>query len=145
MQRVLVEINRIATEEGLEDGQKIRTNSTIVETNIHYPTNNALIWNSVKEINRIFKNLEKIGSSLKARSYKKQMKKNYYKINNTKSKEKRKELFKKQLKLFKSSINQAEKLAAELFSGKCIDLKEWSILESLKNFLPTASRIYNNP
>lgn len=143
LQKVLVEINRIAMEEGLEDGKKIRTDSTIVETNIHYPTNNALIWDSVKEINRIFKNLEKIGSSLKARSYKKQVKKNYYKINNTKSKEKRKEIFKSQLKLFKSSINQAEKLTAELSLGKCIDLKEWSILESLKNFLPTALRIYD--
>ncbi len=119
MQRVLVEINLIAMEESLEDGQKIRTDSTVVETNIHYPTNNALIWDSVKEINRIFKNLKKIGSSLKSRSYKKQVKKNYYKINNTKSKEKRKETFKKQLKLklFKSSINQAGKLIAELYSG----------------------------
>lgn len=43
------------------------------------------------------------------RSYKKQAKKNHYKINNTKSKDKRKEEFKKQLKLLRSSINQAER------------------------------------
>lgn len=57
--KVLVRINQIAMSEGLEDGSKLRTDSTVVESNIHYPTNNALTWDSVKEINRLLKNLKK--------------------------------------------------------------------------------------
>jgi len=30
--------------ERIEDGKSLRTDSTVVETDIHYPTNNALIW-----------------------------------------------------------------------------------------------------
>lgn len=73
--KVIVCINKIAMSEGLEDGSKLRTDSTVVESNIHYPANNALSWDSVKEINRLLKNLKKIGSSIKFRSYKKQAKK----------------------------------------------------------------------
>jgi Tfp pilus assembly protein PilP len=43
--------------------------------------------------------LEEVGKIKKMRNYQKQGKKNEFKINNTKKKEKRAELFKKQLKL----------------------------------------------
>lgn len=141
--RVMLEINKIAISEGLENGKKIRIDSTVVETNIHYPTNNALIWDSIKEINRIFKNLKKIGTSIKTRSYKKQTKKNYYKINNTKSKGKRKEVFKGQLKLFRSSITQVEKVIHDLSLMPGLTIKEWGILELLKKLLPTLEKVYD--
>lgn len=141
--KVLVCINQIAMSEGLEDGSKLRTDSTVVESNIHYPTNNALTWDSVKEINRLLKNLKKIGSSVKFRSYKKQAKKNYYKINNTKSKAKRKEQFGKQLKLFRSSINQAEKVISALLLNPGVNIEELAIRKELINFLPIAEQVYD--
>jgi IS5 family transposase len=141
--KVIVCINKIAMSEGLEDGSKLRTDSTVVKSNIHYPTNNALTWDSVKEINRLLKNLKKIGSSIKSRSYKKQAKKNFYKINNTKSKEKRKEEFVKQLKLFRSSINQAEKVISSLLSSPGVTIEELAIRKELINFLPIAEQVYD--
>ena len=39
--RVLVEINKIAIVEGLEDVQSVSQDSTVGKTNIHYPTNNS--------------------------------------------------------------------------------------------------------
>jgi len=71
LKKVMVQINRIAMAEGLEDGKRVRTDATVVESPIHYPTNNALIWDSVKEVNRLLRNLKKIGSSIQSRSYKK--------------------------------------------------------------------------
>ncbi len=45
----MVEINRIVMREGkVEDGRSIRTDSTVVETDIHYPTNNELMWDCIK-------------------------------------------------------------------------------------------------
>ncbi|MEN6456942.1 MAG: hypothetical protein ABFD10_22025 [Prolixibacteraceae bacterium] len=36
LQKVLFDLNKIAISEGLEDLEKIRQDSTAVETNIHY-------------------------------------------------------------------------------------------------------------
>jgi IS5 family transposase len=33
-----------AVELGLEDGQKLRVDTTVVQTDIHYPTDNTLLW-----------------------------------------------------------------------------------------------------
>ena len=40
LQKLLVGLNKIAIDEGIEDLEKIRQDSTVVETDIHYPTNN---------------------------------------------------------------------------------------------------------
>ena len=87
---LMVEINRIMMrEEGIEDGKSLRTDSTVVETDIHYPTNNSLIWDCIKTSHRLLKKLEEMGKIRKVRNYQKQGKKNEFKINNTKKKEKR--------------------------------------------------------
>ncbi len=53
----LEEVNRAlviyAKENGIENGRSIRTDTTVVETNIHYPTDSSLIWDSVRVITRI--------------------------------------------------------------------------------------------
>jgi IS5 family transposase len=70
LNKVLVAINRIAMGEGIEDGRSIRTDSTVVETNIHYPTNNSLIWDCIKTIDRLLKKLKDSGVEIRVRSYK---------------------------------------------------------------------------
>src|SRR5665647_51621 len=54
LHRVLVEINRIAISEGLEDVKSVSQDSTVVKTNIHYPTNNSLVWDCVKTIDSFY-------------------------------------------------------------------------------------------
>jgi len=85
----LVAINKIAINEGLEDLSKLCQDSTVVETNIHYPTNNALVWDCIKESHRLLTQLEKEMQDLQYRDYTKTVKKTFFKINVTKSKDKR--------------------------------------------------------
>ncbi len=42
-----------AVQLGLEDGKKLRIDTTVVETNIHYPTDATLLWDSVRIITRL--------------------------------------------------------------------------------------------
>jgi len=42
-----------AVELGLEDGKKLRVDTTVVETNIHYPTDASLLWDAVRTITRL--------------------------------------------------------------------------------------------
>jgi IS5 family transposase len=139
---LMVEINRIMMEEeGIEDGKSLRTDSTVVETDIHYPTNNALIWDCIKTSHRLLKKLEETGKIRKVRNYRKQGKKNEFRINNTKKKEKRAEVFRKQLKLFRMSINQVKKVVGGIIEG--IDLGVISIVAELKRLLPKMERVYD--
>jgi IS5 family transposase len=106
LNELLVSLNRIAISEGLEDLQSLRQDSTVIETNIHYPTNNSLVWNCIKESHRLLTHLQKEIKSFTFRDYTKSAKKTYYLINNIKSGDKRVNLFKKQLLTFTKSINQ---------------------------------------
>jgi IS5 family transposase len=46
-----------AVQLGLEDGKKLRVDTTVVETNIHYPTDGTLLWDSVRTITRLVEDL----------------------------------------------------------------------------------------
>ena len=106
LQKLLVELNKIAINEGLEDIEKLRQDSTVVETNIHYPTNNSILWDCIKEAHRLLGHLREEINTFSYRDYTTQAKKTYYKINIIKGQDKRVELFRKQLVLFVKTINQ---------------------------------------
>lgn len=144
LNKVMIAINKIAIGEGLEDGKSIRTDGTVVETNIHYPTNNSLVWDCIKTIDRLLKKLKDSGVEIKPRSYKKQAKKTHYKINNTRKKEEREEEFKKQLKLLRSSINQAERaLTATLPKTIGGWIEAQAVIKELKELLPKSEKVYD--
>jgi IS5 family transposase len=44
---------------GLEDGAKLRVDTTVVETDIHHPTDNALLWDVVRVVTRLVHRLAK--------------------------------------------------------------------------------------
>jgi IS5 family transposase len=46
-----------AVDLGIEDGQKLRVDTTVVETNIHYPTDATLLWDGVRVITRLVEDL----------------------------------------------------------------------------------------
>lgn len=141
LDRVIIAINKVAQAEGLEDFSKARCDATGVETNIHYPTNNALMWDCIKTFDRLLMKLrEESGGAITVRRYKKQAKKHYGKINNTKSEEKRKELFEKQLKLLRTSINQAERAVATLalHCGEAARV----LTGEISALLPKAEKVY---
>lgn len=103
--KLMVAINKIAIEEGLESVGQFRQDSFVVESNIHYPTNNSLVWDCIKESHRLLEHLAQEVSEFKYQNYLKGAKKTYFKINNTKSGDKRADLFTKQLILFTKTIN----------------------------------------
>jgi transposase, IS5 family len=105
LKELMVAINKIAIEEGLESVEQFRQDSFVVETNIHHPTNNSLLWDCIKESHRLLKQLSKEAGGLNYMDYMKGAKKTYFKINNTKSGDNRVDLFNKQLILFTKVIN----------------------------------------
>jgi transposase, IS5 family len=50
---------RAAVELGLEDGAKLRVDTTVVQTDIHHPTDNTLLWDVVRVVTRLVRRLAK--------------------------------------------------------------------------------------
>jgi IS5 family transposase len=115
-----VELNKIAIEAGLEDLTSIRTDSTVVESNIHHPTNNSLVWDCIKEAHRLLSRLAE-KEDINVRDYRKAAKSNHFKINNSPA-DKRTALFVKQLNIFTRSIKQVDKFVKK---------KDYQTIESL--------------
>lgn len=139
LQKLLVEINKIAIAEGYEDISKLRQDTTVVKSNIHYPTNNSLVWDCIKEADRLLDQLKKEDDALSFRDYTTGAKKIFFKINVTKGEDKRSQLFKKQLVIFTKVINQV----SNSIKKKSGNWKAILLQLSLEELLPVMERVYS--
>ena len=140
LQTLLVALNKVAINEGLEDIEKVRQDSTVVSTNIHYPTNNSLVWDCIKESHRLLGHLAEEINGLAFRDYTVSGKKIFFKINNTKSGDKRTELFKKQLVTFTKCINQVSNVVKK---EPACSVKTLSIQIALEQVLPVMQQVFS--
>jgi transposase, IS5 family len=44
---------KVAVDLGVEDGEQLRVDTTVVQTDIHHPTDNTLLWDAVRVITRL--------------------------------------------------------------------------------------------
>ncbi len=138
-----VEINKIFIQEGFENLSKIREDSTVVQCNIRYPTNNNLVWDCIREAHSILNKipysvLRKLG--IKIRNYKKQAKRNHFTLNVAKTGSKKyKETFILQLGILLKSIHQLQRIIFLLEGGEI-----YSNLSDLESFLPVMEKVYTN-
>jgi IS5 family transposase len=142
LEKLMVEINKIAIGEGLEDVGQFRQDSTVIETNIHYPTNNSLVFDCIKESHRLLRHLHEEITTLEFENYRSKAKKTYFKINVTKDAEERVKLFQKQLKLFTECINQVSNTIKKKSVYANGSLKAWAIIEELVKLLPLMEKVY---
>jgi len=141
LKKFMVELNRIAITEGLEDVRNFRQDATVVETNIHYPTNNSLVWDCIKECERLLKHLKKELENLSYDEYMKKAKKVYFKINVEKNEEERVKLFQKQLKMFIESINQLSNVVKKK-SEYGVSAKAIGYIAAMETWIPIMEKVY---
>ena len=148
---ILYEINiaicKLAMELDVDDGKRIRTDSTVIQSNIHYPTNCSLLWDCIRVSGRILKKASYLFNEIKVTNYQKSAKKLNYQIVNTKSQEKRIPLFKKMLRKQNKHIKQAEfaidYLSQLNITNPDIEKERTNYLVQLQQLLPKMKQIYN--
>jgi IS5 family transposase len=139
LQELMFELNKLAIEAGIEDLKSIRQDSTVVETNIHHPTNNSLVWDCIKEAYRLLGHLKEEIDGLTYQNYTAQAKRTYFKINNTKG-DKRKDQFAKQLTLFVKTINQVSNVIKKKLPSS---IRAESIVMLLRKHLEVMTLVYD--
>lgn len=139
LQQVLYRVNKLAIEEGYENVSQMVQDTTVVKSNIHYPTNNSLVWDCIRDSHRLLTQLKKEVNTLSFIDYTKAAKKTHFKINVTKVKDKRYDLFCKQLILFTKVINQTSNLVKKKYTSLAAD----QIQIELKDLLTVMLQVYD--
>jgi IS5 family transposase len=118
---------RYAAKTGVERGRKVRVDSTVVETNVHTPTDSSLLWDGVRVLTRLLKRAnEPFGFRLYA-DHTRRAKRRMLAIQHTGSPSKRRAAYQDLLKVaaktmgyahraieYLAAFPQAQKLADEL-------------------------------
>lgn len=139
LQQVLYRINQVAIGEGYEDVQRVCQDTTVVQTNIHYPTNNSLVMDCIRESHRLMGRLQEEIQDLSFIDYTIGAKKTYFKLNVTRKNEARYELFCKQMILFTKVINQT----SNAIKKKSGSLKAAIIQTQMSSLLDLMRQVYD--
>jgi len=133
-----------AKEFDIEHGEKVRTDCTVVESNIHHPTDNSLLWDCVRVLVRIMgKAKQEFGVAFTDHS--RRAKRRSMKISNAKSFKQRKPLYRDLLKITDKTIRHAERVATQIETVVPQSIAQIALLDSLaadlKQFIALANQV----
>ena len=125
LERIHARIVAIARERGVVAGRRMRVDTTVVETNIHYPTDSSLLGDGVRVLTRTMKKITKIagtgGTALRDRSRSVQLKvlaiARAARAKGGQSQEKLKSGYSKLLHATSRVVGQAKRFAEEIATG----------------------------
>ncbi len=115
--QTLEAINRIllasAAAKGIEQGRKVRVDCTVVESNIHHPTDSTLLWDSVRVLSRLAQRAKEISGVVVA-DHHRRAKRRALGILNARKNNDRVRLYRDLLKVARKTVNDAERVSREL-------------------------------
>ena len=128
-------VNRLvigyAQEKKIETGRKTRSDCTVVETNIHEPSDSSLLWDCVRVLVRLMTQAkETFGISFNSR--RRRAKRRAIGILNAKSKEQRTALYRDLLRVTEETMVQAKQVVEQLKNVDCADLKEALLAQAIE-------------
>jgi transposase, IS5 family len=130
----------------IENGRKTRTDCTVVETNIHDPSDSSLLWDCVRVLCRLMDQARE-AFGIQFNSRRRRAKRRAMGILNAKSNEQRVPLYRDLLKVTEDTLTQATRVTEQLKDVEFSDMKEAlkadSIAYELKHYVILAQRVVN--
>ena len=146
----LESINRMlvlhASAKGVESGRKIRTDSTVVESAIHEPSDSSLLWDSVRVLVRL---MNQAGALVDVTftDHSRRAKRRALAIRNTGSNDKRRALYRDLLRVAQHTINDAKQvmdiLTAHPFNDMRVKIIASRLSEELNQIMDLAGRVWD--
>jgi IS5 family transposase len=147
IERIHNRVVAIAREKRLVQGRRLRVDTTVVETNIHYPTDSSLLGDGVRVLTRTMKRIAKLAGAggAKLRDRTRAVRYRLVEIGRaTRSRteqgsQKLKQIYEKLLATTQRVVGQAKRFAREVVSGvKCAaSRKDQGPLAAARQFLET--------
>jgi len=123
-----------AQELGIESGDRTRTDCTVVESNIHHPTDSSLLWDCVRVLTRLM-GMAKEEFGLEFHDHSRRAKRRAVGIDSAKTKPQRKSLYRDLIKVTKKTITQADSTAAQLGGVEPTSIAQVALLSMLSTDL----------
>jgi len=122
-------LKRYAEKEGIEDGARVRSDTTATETNIHYPTDSSLLYDCVRVLTRLMgrANEELDGIEIDYGDHNRRAKRRRYQINNTKKAETRRNHYRDLIKV--------TEMVQEYARGALLNLKNYEATGFQESYL----------
>lgn len=136
-----------ACAEGIEDGKRVRIDTTGIESNVHHPTDSHQLWDSVRVLARILRRVETEIERLQGRfhDHRRMAKKMFFRIHNTRSQDHKKPLYQKLIGAAERTVAYGHQALAELTPQRCVSFEEQLVAAAyaaqLDQFLPLAERV----
>jgi IS5 family transposase len=134
-----------AQEQRYENGKKLRTDTTTVESNIHYPTDSSLLNDCVRVLCREMGRAKEIVTGVTFTDSRRRAKKKLFLINNTRGDDKRQPLYVELIRVTRRVVKEAEAMLPVLKKFACVDMKQMLMLARcetmLRMYIPRATQV----
>lgn len=129
-----------------ENGQSIRSDTTTVETNIHYPTDASLMNDCVRVLTRTMEEARAVaGAGIEYIDHRRRSKSRLYRINNVRGEERRHPHYLDLMRVLRETIRHAEGVlvaVAHHSPAELMDLLQLQACEAaLKTYIPRAKKV----
>lgn len=126
---------------GVEDGQTVRIDPTVVESNIHHPTDNALLFDGVQTLARLLNRARK-AFDIRFHDRTQRAKRRHFEIVNAKRQAHRIAPYKDLLKVSRETLRHAEAALEPLRGerGPCAGLAQ-RLADQLEHYIPLVGQV----
>jgi transposase, IS5 family len=150
MEELHQRIVQLAQEHGVTSGRKLRVDTTVVETNIHYPTDSSLLGDGTRVLTRTMKKIEQTAGGLKrkVRDRMRSVRKRVLAIAlstrylGAEGEARRKKQYRELLSLTRKTVNQAQRILEEVKAGpRSRRIRLRNLVESLATMMGRVQQV----
>jgi transposase, IS5 family len=140
LNRVIVSAAQLA---GIENGRKVRVDCTVVESNIHEPTDSSLLWDCVRKLTDLMEDArEVLGPEMVAfNSRKRRAKRRHKEISTAKTNEKRKKPYRDLIAVTEEVRDSAKRVLGVLWATGRAELVLLGIAQELEHYLGLTQKV----
>ena len=139
---ILRDIVGYAKEQGIEKGRKARIDCTVVETDIHAPSDSTLLWDCVRALTRLIQKAnEDVGAALSFSDHQKRAKRRMVAIQYAKNKSKRHAAYKDLLKVTHKVCGYAQRSIEALENSAATGIRGMMLILEINHYLGLTRRV----
>ncbi len=128
-----------AKKEGVENGKKVRIDSTVIDANIHHPLDSNLLFDVVRVLTRILDGSQKLSSRVKFSDHTKRAKRRMLDVLNARSMAHRVPIYRELVEITRWTMDYAVKAASILKTLS--NLSAWAAADLLDHYLELGKKV----
>jgi transposase, IS5 family len=128
-----------AKREGVENGKKVRVDSTVIDSNIHHPLDSSLLYDEVRVLTRILKKARRWSNKLVFSSHLKRAKRRMLDVLNARSMAHRVPFYRELVKITQWTLAYAAHAAPLL--RECSALPAWGAAAALEHYSELGKKV----